>query len=54
MNDAILNRPDGWQISLYTANVQGKYDGAPVLGTQPALTIEQVTDIVTSPQWLKH
>jgi hypothetical protein len=54
MNDAILNRPDGWQISLYTANVQGKYYGAPVLGTKPALTVEQVTDIVTSPEWLAN
>jgi hypothetical protein len=52
MNDAILSRPDGWQISLYTANVQGKYYGAPVLGKEPALTIEQVTDVVTSPEWL--
>jgi hypothetical protein len=52
MNDAILSRPDGWQISLYTANVQGKYYGAPVLGSQPALTVEQVTDVVTSPEWL--
>ncbi len=52
MNDAILSRTDGWQISLYTANVQGKYLGAPVLGTEPALTVEQVTDIVTSPEWL--
>jgi hypothetical protein len=23
-----------------------------VLGKQPALTIKQVTDVVTSPQWL--
>jgi hypothetical protein len=52
MNDAILNRPDGWQISLYTANVQGKYYGAPVYGKEPALTVNEVTDVVTSPQWL--
>jgi hypothetical protein len=52
MDDAILSRPDGWQISLYTANVQGKYYGAPVLGSQPALTVEQVKDVVTSPAWL--
>lgn len=52
MNDAILSRPDGWQISLYTSNVQGKYYGAPVLGTKPALTVQQVTDVVTSPEWL--
>lgn len=52
MNDAILNRPDGWQISLYTANVQGKYYGATVLGTKPALTVKQVTDVVTSSKWL--
>ena len=54
MNDAILSRPDGWQISLYTANVQGKYYGAPVLGKEPALTLEQVTDVVTSPEWLAN
>jgi hypothetical protein len=52
MNDAILSRPDGWQISLYTANVQGKYYGAPVLGEKPALTVTEVTNVVTSPQWL--
>lgn len=52
MDDAILSRPDGWQISLYTANVQGKYYGAPVLGSAPALTVKEVTDVVTSPQWL--
>lgn len=52
MNDAILSRPDGWQISLYTANVEGKYYGAPVLGKKPALTVKQVTDVVTSPEWL--
>jgi hypothetical protein len=52
MNDAILSRPDGWQISLYTANVQGKYYGAPVLGKDPALTVKEVTDVVTSPEWL--
>jgi hypothetical protein len=53
MNDAILSRPDGWQISLYTANVQGKYYGAPLLGKQPALTTADVTDVVTSPAWVK-
>ena len=51
MNDAILGRPDGWQISLYTANVEGKHYGAPVLGKDPALTVQQVVDVVTSPQW---
>ncbi|SDJ08985.1 hypothetical protein SAMN05444157_1681 [Frankineae bacterium MT45] len=52
MNDAIVSRADGWQISLYTSNVQGKYYGAPLLGKNPALTVEEVTGVVTSGQWL--
>ena len=54
MNDSILGRPDGWQISLYTANVSAKHPGAPVLGPKPALTVKQVTDVVTSPDWVAN